>query len=170
MDIRILGAMLVVTGCGGVGFTMAYHFKRELDCLRQLVNAIDYMISDLQYRQTPLPELISASAAQCTSSVRNAFMTLAEELESQIAPDVKSCMSVVLSQNHNLPQHTAEYMDSLGSCLGIFDLQGQISGLESVRVECERVRKDLENDRSQRLRSYQTLGLCAGAALAILFV
>ena len=170
MDIRLLGAVLVVTGCGGVGFTMAYHYKRELHSLRQLVCAVEYMISDLQYRQTPLPELISGAAGQCTAAVRNALEALSRELESQIAPDVKTCMSVVLSKQIALPRYTSEHMDSLGNCLGIFDLQGQINGLQAVREACETTRKSLEDDRAQRLRSYQTLGLCAGAALAILFV
>ena len=54
--------------------------------------------------------------------------------------------------------------------IGRFDLEGQLQGLESVRVYCRDQLDNLAKDRDVRLRSYQTLGLCAGAALAILFV
>ena len=58
----------------------------------------------------------------------------------------------------------------LGASLGRFDLQGQLQGIESVRAQCRKDLAELEDNRDQRLRSYQTLGLCAGCALAILFL
>ena len=58
----------------------------------------------------------------------------------------------------------------MGSSLGRFDLDGQLLGLEAVRVYCQEQLSEMSKDRDVRLRSYQTLGLCAGAALAILFV
>lgn len=170
MDIRWFGCALVVIGCGGVGFLMAYHYKRQINSLKQVIRAIDYMLCDLPYRQTPLPELIVAAAQQCTTAVRSALLELSRELNAQIAPDAASCMSAVLSKNPDIPNGAAQHLRSLGNCLGLFDLQGQIAGLQAVRTECEHALKELEENRPQRLRSYQTLGLCAGAALAILFV
>ena len=58
----------------------------------------------------------------------------------------------------------------LGKSLGRFDLNGQLQGIEQVRAHCRRELSSLENGRDQRIRGYQTLGVCAGAALAILFV
>ena len=58
----------------------------------------------------------------------------------------------------------------LGRWLGRFDLDGQLKGLDAVRQECRRHLEELNNNREVRLRSYQTLGLCAGAAIAILFI
>ena len=48
--------------------------------------------------------------------------------------------------------------------------QGQILGLEAVRSHCRSELDALSANQDERLRSYQTLGLCTGAALAILFV
>ena len=58
----------------------------------------------------------------------------------------------------------------LGTSLGRFDLTGQLNGLEQVRSHCRRELEALAGNRDQRVRGYQTLGICAGAALAILFV
>ena len=54
--------------------------------------------------------------------------------------------------------------------LGKFDMSGQLRGLENARNVCRENLELLMYNKDRRLRSYQTLGLCAGAAVAILFV
>ena len=170
MTIKWIGALLVIAGCGGVGFTMAASYKREERCLRAFVRALDYMTCELQFRLTPLPELCRAAGKECGGPAGQALMALSAELESQINPDADSCMYAALSKLGNLPASTVEALTLLGKSLGRFDLAGQLQGIEQVRVHCRRELASLENGRDQRIRGYQTLGVCAGAALAILFV
>ena len=170
MTIKWIGALLVIAGCGGVGFTMAASYKREERCLRALVRALDYMTCELQFRLTPLPELCRAAGKECGGPAGQALLALSQELESQISPDADSCMYAALSRLNNLPASTSEALSLLGKSLGRFDLNGQLQGIEQVRAHCRRELAGLENGRDQRIRGYQTLGVCAGAALAILFV
>ena len=170
MTIKWIGALLVIAGCGGVGFTMAASYKREERCLRALVRALDYMTCELQFRLTPLPELCRAAGKECGGPAGQALMALSSELEGQISPDADSCMYAALCKLDNLPSSTSEALHLLGKCLGRFDLEGQLQGIEQVRAHCRRELSSLENGRDQRIRGYQTLGVCAGAALAILFV
>ena len=170
MTIKWIGALLVIAGCGGVGFTMAASYKREERCLRALLRALDYMTCELQFRLTPLPELCRTAGKECGGPAGQALTALALELESQISPDADSCMYAALSKMDNLPASTEEALSLLGKGLGRFDLNGQLQGIESVRSHCRRELASLENSRDQRIRGYQTLGVCAGAALAILFV
>lgn len=170
MNIKLIGAVLIIAGCGGVGFSMAASHRREEKALRQLIRALDYMGCELQYRLTPLPELCRCAASECEGAVSQVFCNLAIELESQIAPDAASCMNAAASKTAGLPQRTKKNLLALGSSLGQFDLQGQLTGLEATRKQCRRELEELSKDRDIRLRSYQTLGLCAGSALAILFL
>lgn len=170
MNLQWIGALLVIACCGGVGFSMALHYKRELDGLRQLIGALDFMSCELQYRLTPLPELCRKTAELCAGSIKAVFLALAVELESQISPDVASCMTAARGKIPELPQKTSASLETLGHSLGLFDLEGQLKGLEAVRAACERELGTLEENKVQRIRSYQTLGLCAGAAVAILFI
>ena len=96
--------------------------------------------------------------------------TLAGELENQITPDADSCMYAAISRVEDLPQRAGEALRMLGRSLGRFDLEGQLLGLEQIRSHCRRELERMSADRDQRVRGYQTLGICAGAALAILFV
>lgn len=79
-------------------------------------------------------------------------------------------MISALRSGEALPERTKKAFETLGATLGRFDVDGQIRGLEAVRELCRRELDELSRDRDTKLRSYQTLGLCAGAALAILFV
>lgn len=170
MTIRIVGAVLLILGCGSVGFQMAAAHVREERILRQLLRILDYMECELQYHLTPLPELCRQAAEQEAGALKGVFSRLAEELDNQMSPDVGRCMSYVLGRQQNLPPKAKKLLRLMGSSLGKFDLQGQIKGLESLRAECRRELKALEAGRASRLREYKTLGLCAGAALAILFI
>ncbi len=78
-------------------------------------------------------------------------------------------MAAALGRSRELTGDVQKRLLQLGRCLGRYDLQGQLQGLEAVQRGCEEALTALGRDREARLRSYQTLGLCAGAALAILF-
>ena len=170
MSLKLVGAILIILGCGGVGFSMAAAHRREEKALRQLIGALDYMGCELQYRLTPLPELCANAAAESGGTVSQVLLLLASELEAQIAPDAAACMKVAVSKVSRLPRRARNNLLALGSCLGRFDLHGQLSGLETTRNQCRQELDELTTDRELRLRSYQTLGLCAGSALAILFL
>ena len=170
MNIKIIGAVFVFISCAGVGFRIAANYKREERSLRQLVNALDYMECELQYRLTPLPTLCRYTASQSAGIIRSVFLSLATELEDQVHPDVWHCMASVLGKAKDLPELTMQALESLGRSLGRFDIDGQLKGLEAVRTECRRLLNELTSNRDVRVKSYQTLGLCAGAAMAILFI
>lgn len=170
MSIKIFGALCIILACGGMGYSMAAAHRREENDLRQLIGVLDFMGCELQYRLTPLPELCRCAAMEVNGSVGQVLQNLTQELEAQVSPDASSCMRAVVEKFSKLPASVRKNLLTLGASLGRFDLQGQLKGLEGVRVQCRNDLDALEKNRDVRLRSYQTLGLCAGCALAILFL
>ncbi len=170
MTIKLLGAIFIIVGCGGFGFRIAANHLREEKTLRQLISILDFMECELQYRLTPLPDLCRQAAGQSSGVLSAVMLTLTQELEDQISPDVERCMSAALSKYKDIPEQTRQLLELFGRSLGRFDLSGQLKGIEGVRQECNRKLQQLTANKDVRLRSYQTLALCAGAALAILFI
>lgn len=170
MTIKLIGAFLVFAGCGGFGFAMAAAHRREETALRQYLIALEFMECDLSCRLTPLPQLCRAAAGAVTGCVHTLLVRLAEELEAQVAPDAASCVRAAIVETPGLPDTLAEQFTELGASLGRFDLPGQLKGLRSAAARAKLSLDTLSENREGRLRSYQTLGLCAGAALAILFL
>lgn len=170
MNFKWIGAALIICGCGLAGFMVSAAYRREERDLRQLICALDYMACEMQYRRSPLPDLCRSAAAERNGCIGRLFINLANELESQISPDVQSCLAIAAATAGSLPRRVQEAVCILGASLGRFDLEGQLQGLEAVRTFCRQQLEEMSLGRDTRLRSYQTLGLCAGAALAILFV
>ena len=170
MIFKWIGAGLILVTCGGFGYMLCAVHKNEERMLRQLVAALDDMQCDLQYRLTPLPDLCRNAGLHGMGAIRKFLLQLAEELESQLNPDVSGCVKAAMCKTEPFPPKTIENILQLGNSLGRFDLAGQITGLESVRQKCREDIRELTENKTMRLRSYQTLGICAGAALVILFI
>ena len=168
--IKLFGAILTVVGCGSVGFQIAANYRREERALQQLLRILEFMACELQYRLTPLPALCKQIGRLYRQMPAQVFVILASEMESQIAPDAACCMLAALHKCCDIPPITRGILSDLGTLIGKFDLGGQIKGLHTASEECRRNLDELTKHRDSRLRSYQTLGLCAGAALAILLI
>ena len=170
MSYKGIGAVLILAGCGGFGFSLAAGCRREADLLRRLIRVLQSMRWELQYRLTPLPELCRQAAKETGSPLRDVFSQLARELDARTASEVYGCMTAALRTSQDLPAGVRKLLRQLGRSLGRFDLNGQLQGLEALEGACREQLEALNKNREVRLRSYQTLALCAGAALAILFV
>lgn len=170
MSLKWIGAILIMSSCGLIGFSISAAYRRDERDLYQLISAMEYMTCELQYKMTPLPELCRQAGRERSGVVGRLLCNLARELESQVSPDVQSCLAVAAATVGPLPSRIREAVCVLGASLGRFDLEGQLQGMESVRTFCRNELDRMSANRDVRLRSYQTLGLCAGAALAILFV
>lgn len=170
MMYKFWGAALVVLSCGGFGFTMAAAHRREVRMLNAFIAAISFMRCELQYRCTPLPELCKKTSVMMQNMIGRFFHILSVELESQICPDTRSCALNALSKIKELPRSVQDCIISMADTLGCFDLEGQLQGLSQAEQQAGRILEKLTYEQDKRLRSYQTLGLCAGAALAIILV
>lgn len=170
MSEKWLGAILIIGSCGGFGFSLASDYRKNEQALRQLLRALHYMESELQYHLTPLPELCQLAAKQSDGIIREILNRLGRDLENQTSPDVEICMKTVLQETQSVPKTVKRNLNFLGKTLGRFDLPGQIKGLKEAQSSCKQELDELRTHRHDALKSYQVLGLCAGAALAILFL
>ena len=170
MGIKWMGAIFVVLGCGGFGFSIASAHRKEEKMMRQMLYALQNMEWELQYRLTSLPEICIVAGKETDGILRKIFLSLSEELSGKTEPDASACLAGVLRRYKELPAKLRKIFRHLGSVLGRYDLEGQLQGIHAVQEELSLQLKDCGRERDQRLRSYHTLGLCAGMALAIILV
>lgn len=168
--IKLFGAVLVLLGCGGIGFSVVAAYRYQESSLQQLIRALEHMECELQYRMTPLPELCNSASQVCTGCIRGVLQQLNIELEAQITPNASACMHTVVTRCENLTERIRKCLVQLGDSLGCFDLAGQLQGLRSTKKYAEFELDKLQRNQDVRLRSYRTLGICAGAVLVVLFL
>ena len=170
MTMKIIGAFLIISGCAGVGFALSQNFRREEQALEALNQCLEWMICEMNYRMPPLASLFYGAANVCKGAVSQTMERFAQELEHQLTPDIGLCMQAAISAVPNLPEKAAEHFLSLGTSLGQFDLEGQIDRLEAASAKCKQAMQRMNKGRDVRIRNYQTLGICAGVALVIIFL
>ena len=170
MGYKWIGAILIMASCSGCGFAIAAGKRREEQLLYQLIGILQFLEADLQYRLTPLPELCRLAAGETRGVLRTVFLNLYRELKWQKLPDAGSCMYAAIQRSGEIPPKVRRLLVQLGHTLGRFDLPGQLQGIQSVRKRSEENLDAIRKNRDERLRSYQTLGICAGAALAIILI
>lgn len=166
MDIRWIGSIAVITACSSFGYILSGTLSKETAILRHLIHALEYIGCELRYKRSMLPELCISCGGQVKGLVGNVMMQLGQELDRQILPDVKTCMSSVL-QPLDIPNLSKRYFMLLGESLGHFDMEGQLRSLSQLQEQIAASLEELERDKAQRLRLYRTLGICAGVALVI---
>lgn len=170
MTIKIMGAMCVILGCGAFGFIVAGNSHREISMMRQFITALEFMECELNYRMTPLPQLFRRAAGIAGGRMGMFFLDFAEELSSQPTKCMDACLYTTLSRHSDMPPLILRRIKEFGKSLGSFDLSGQIKCIQAINTENNRIYKELRADYKTRIRSYKTLGLCAGAALVIIFI
>lgn len=170
VDVKWMGAVLIVGSCGGFGLSIAAANRRQTRLLNQLVQLLKLMEWELRYRLTALPELCFLAAKEADGVLKKVFQDLSKALSQQSAPDSSECMGIVLRRNQDIPPKLRKALRRLGSVMGRFDLEGQLEGFRSIREEIQNALQNGGKEQEQRMRSYQTLCICAGLALVILLV
>lgn len=170
MLLKWIGGLCIVLSSSCFGFKIAANQRKEEYYLEMLISALDYMASELEYRMLPLPDLFKNTASQVSGNLSKLFLMFSAEMEDQVSPNVETCLKVAINKAGFLPDFTKESIISLGKSLGKFDIDGQLRGLKATKHSCVQKLNILQNNKDKRLRSYQTLGICVGAGIAILFI
>ena len=168
--IQWIGAICVVGACGACGFSMAASYTGLQRNLRQLYNGLELMQCQMEYQMTELPELCGILASACTGPVGKFFGALGREMQNGETAEASACVAMTLARDRELPEACRSILSQLGKTLGQLDLSGQLQGLASAQETCRKELEAVEAEKAGRLRCYRALGLCAGAALAILLL
>jgi len=169
MTLRLTGALMIILGCGGIGFSCSFFYNREIQGMREFIRMLDVIEAELDFRQTPLPALCTLASRHC-EIYGKVLCAFSDALESQIAPNPGACMKVALARFHTLPENARTCLQAFGECMGLFDVKGQVLQLQTLKEQSRRLLGELEANKDLKLRTYRILGVCAGAALAILLV
>ncbi len=168
--LKYIGAALIVVSCGFVGFGISRNHKQTIFELEQLLVALDYMQMELQYQKTPLPALCRKTAEHISGKISHVLQLFAQELDKQVSPNPAICMAATIDSCCENWIELKPLLVHLGNVLGKFDLEGQKKGIAAVYSEAKAKLDILATDKENRVRGYQTLGLCAGAAVVILLL
>ena len=168
--LKSIGATLLFIGCGFWGFSAGKTYLLDIKHIHNICSMISRMISELEYRQPPLPYLLQLAADTLPQPLSSILLDLSVQLRKQVSANVSDCMNSLLNVRKDIPPNTARCLQEFANHLGQYDLSGQIRELESLLIICKQRKTQLESESVMRVRCYRVFGLCAGALLAIILI
>lgn len=169
--LKILGIVLVVAASSAVGFGFAANVRAQAQQLLELTGALEYMKNEISYRLTPLPELFALLQRPNDKAVGAFFGRLAQQMTQNPAASVQGVFRDALQKTPlALSQNARQTLLELSMSLGKFDAAGQVSAIELAASRLRQELQALESRRRERCRSYETIGVCAGLALAVILL
>lgn len=170
--VKLVGMILVVAASSAVGFGFAANIRAQSRQIEALLSALSYMKNEIAYRLTPLPELFYLLGKSAARPVGAFFAACAEALMQNPSASVQGVVRSALSQTPQLAitQQTRQTLLELALSLGKFDANGAGAALELAESRLRQELMVLDSHKRERCRSYETIGVCAGLALAVILL
>lgn len=169
MMVRLIGAAMTLFSGALYAVTVTKEHRQKEGNLEELQMILEHFIWELQTNLSPLSICCRESASSGRGQIAMIFMDLATYLEESCAPTPADCMVKALAEQ-NLPSILHTRLLQLADNLGRYDLSGQIGGIRAIQELCRRDLQALAKERTKTVKSCQALGLCTGAAIAILLL
>lgn len=169
---RILASGLIIFSCGAMGLVVASSYAKRVQNLRQLINFVQVLESEIQFARTTLPQVIISQAPLYKGEIGKFLAILSQGVEINTGERFSSIWERgVLSLGENgFPQSVLEDLLSLGQVLGISDAGEQNKHIEQLLYRLEQALKIAEEEREKHTRLWQYLGFSAGLLIVLLLV
>lgn len=169
---KIVGILFVVLSSLSVGLRYAHMVQQRCTTIGQIILALRLLKSELSVHGTPLPEAFGLLAAATSGSTAAYFSSAAKEMNHSrwISPQESLRTAEIHLKEFGPKDPSIRILRDVSSGIGKLDMDSQLNALDNAISRFEILRHSAEQDRSVRCRTYRTLGLCAGIALAILLI
>ena len=170
--IKLLGAALIVTASAAAGFGFARAICVQLRQMDALLGALEIMKSEMEYRLTPLGALCAALSYGDEPETAAFFGACAAQMEADrcLPPQLAIQRAMEQAQGLKWSARTRETVRNLAFSLGKFDLGGQVRAIELAQERLRAELAEVQAGSRARCRSYETIGICAGLALAVVLI
>lgn len=166
---RLLGAVLVVAGCGALGLAGVCRLDGRVRDLGELAAGLDALQRELGWRLSPLPQALDTAARAVRGPAAEFFARCAQGAGAQDGRSFQQVWGDGLSAAPlRLEPGDKALLERLGPVLGRYDGDSQRLALEDAAAGLRSLQGDAADDRKRLGRVYGVLGMTAGLFLAIL--
>lgn len=169
--IRMLGAVLLIAGCGGLGLGAVGRLDGRVRDLRELAAGLELMRRELGWRLTPLPKALGTAEAGTQGRAAQFFRFCAQRAVCLSGMPFQQLWREGLERCPLcLDREDRALLEQLGPVLGRYDGDSQCQAVEKVLAGLVRQQAQAEENRRRLGRVYGVLGVTAGLFLAILLI
>lgn len=169
---KVIGIVFIVLSAGVMGFRMASALRGRCMVIRQLQSALQILKHEIAFQASPLPKAFARAAAAEQGVVSALFAKAAGAMENRCWMTPAAAFRQALQ---GIPEMDGEdrlrsILLELAAKLGKYDLDSQRQAIELAQTQLEEERRQAEQERTVKGRTYETLGICTGLAVSILLL
>ncbi len=169
--LNMIGAVIVLITGALIGWYQASQYANRPKQIRQFIQAIQRLETEINYGFTPLPEAlerISKSIHEPTSSI---FHLAAEQLSFNNGKSTKDLWTLVISdhwRNTSMKLPEKEIVLQLGATLGISDRSDQMKHIHLTINQLQAEENMAKDEQNRYEKMWKSLGILGGALVVIL--
>ena len=169
VTMKLIGALMIVLAGAWSGASPVLRLRRRQRVLESLVAAMVLLRAELCSSLTPLPALFEKLAERTEGAVSDFFRRMARDMQSEPLASPLQLMRRHLPVLGQEPRENAVMLE-LGNALGCYDLESQLRMVDAAQTRLEQAAAYCNKRILGEGRSWGTLGICTGLALAIVLV
>ena len=164
-----IGFLLVLAGTGGIGFSLVGEYSMRIRILGQIKEMMHYINDLVMYEYASLPEAFCRAAERVESPFCDFLQKTAGQMEAFCGEDLSFLWknnAVMLKDVMN----AKDYHEFLG-CMqqtGFSDAKGQSQAIKAYEQRLELQLHRLSEQKEEKCKLYQTLGIMSGVFVCIL--
>ena len=170
--IKLLGAVLIITGTAAWGAGKALRLKNRVRSLSSLVSSLGMMESELETRMTPMPELLELLETEAPYPARRLYTEALGEMKKLGETPFSGIwrQSVLKSPELLLTAREESCLAELGFSLGRYDIAQVRAAIGYTIRRFSDFRDDAERERKANSRMYAFLGVAAGVFAVVVLI
>lgn len=171
--LRLLGCIMITTGCLGLGYWYRQQFALRLHHLRYMGNILEMMMSEIRYSKSTLPECCGNLTQRLEEPYRKAFSDIYEFMKHNTGEEfgqvfhrtMEECLKEI-----PIKKEEKELFLKFTSVSGFEDGKMQIRSMEQYNDRLKNIVQKLEQEISEKSRMALGLGAMSGLLLVIILL
>lgn len=165
---KILGVIFVVTSSVIVGIHIGKILKQRCSYIRQMIDAFQVLENEISFGSTPLPEAFMYASEATEGKLKSILNDVSTRMTKNCWKTPKRAMEeALLAVSDGFGD---DILIDLAERVGKYDVQTQLAGIHIAKQRAEQTLRTLESEYGAKSRTYRTLSVCAGMAVAILLL
>ena len=169
--IRWFGFILIVTGAAASGSLLAAGVRRSVRQCTAMQNALAFMKAEIEFHLTPLDQISMQMASMLPQPLSLVFRSVSRDIRRMPGVLPGSLMRRALNVHRNkITPELSKILADLFELLGKQDVLAQVRAAELAEARLKQEIHRIEAEKKDRCRTYRTIGICAGLAVAVILI
>ncbi|MBY0203812.1 stage III sporulation protein SpoIIIAB [Paenibacillus polysaccharolyticus] len=169
--LNMLGALLILLASTLAGFHKARQYALRPRQLRELIAALQRLMTEINYGLTPLPDAMNKMGAQTKEPVRTLFLHASTQMEPPHGLTARESLQAGVEEawgKSAMKSDEREVMLQLSYSLGTSDRQDQTKHISLAIQQLMHEESRAQADQVKYERMSRSLGMLVGALIVIL--